>query len=330
VSRGRSAGDLTHSVEPQTSLPSQRPARVGEAAACHSLRSPVNTPVPCRRCKFNVFAGIFTQSRSEVIGNFPAIGMPIDDDATDNTTISHPINTDAHADSTPPENRSVSDTGTKDAPANHATDDTTDADDPDTCKSPCWLENHQPDPFHETTSDAQYDVPRAAPGTYNPIKHWQIRVLCLEPGEKDDDILIRLEVAHLSASERCAILQSSGDEVPYHALSYSWGHRGVLTTIICNGQPCSVLASVKEALVALRHARTPVWLWIDAICINQHDLTEKANQISRMFTIFRRALSVKVYLGTREELGPSVIRWLLEPRTNHRNARKACRLCIMA
>jgi hypothetical protein len=241
-----------------------------------------------------------------------------DEEVTD-TTIEHTTTTGALTDSTAPENGSINDSATEDATANHASGDTTNADVPNTCGTPCWLENHQPDSFDEAATDDHYIVPAAAPGTYSPLKHWQVRVLCLEPGDKDDNIIIRLEAVHLSASERCAILQSSGDEAPYHALSYSWGHRGTLTTIECNGLPFSVLASVKEALKTLRHATTPVWLWIDAICINQHDLIEKANQISRMFTIFRRALSVKVYLGTREELGPSVIRWLLEPSINHRS-----------
>lgn len=38
-------------------------------------------------------------------------------------------------------------------------------------------------------------------------------------------------------------------------------------------------------------------LWIDAICINQHDLAEKARQIPLMTRIYSTAARVLVWLG---------------------------------
>lgn len=38
-------------------------------------------------------------------------------------------------------------------------------------------------------------------------------------------------------------------------------------------------------------------LWIDALCINKHDLDEKAPQIKMMATIYSRAFAVHIWLG---------------------------------
>ncbi|TKA61266.1 hypothetical protein B0A55_10991 [Friedmanniomyces simplex] len=39
------------------------------------------------------------------------------------------------------------------------------------------------------------------------------------------------------------------------------------------------------------------WLWIDAICINQQDMAERAEQVSRMADIYRRSECLEVWLG---------------------------------
>lgn len=45
----------------------------------------------------------------------------------------------------------------------------------------------------------------------------------------------------------------------------------------------------------LRLAR--LFIWIDAICIDQSDSTEKATQVPLMSEIYRQALQVNVWLG---------------------------------
>ena len=41
-------------------------------------------------------------------------------------------------------------------------------------------------------------------------------------------------------------------------------------------------------------------LWVDAICINQHDQAEKAIVVPRMNLIYRRAMEVIVWLGAQQ------------------------------
>ncbi|CAH0041733.1 unnamed protein product [Clonostachys rhizophaga] len=96
------------------------------------------------------------------------------------------------------------------------------------------------------------------------------------------------------------------------ALSYTWGHPhnqspGVIKAyqqhfpIYVNNQQFHVLRNLKEALSSL------LWfwefnddvqhLWIDAICINQDDIAERAAQVSIMDQIFMRAQTTAVWLG---------------------------------
>lgn len=52
--------------------------------------------------------------------------------------------------------------------------------------------------------------------------------------------------------------------------------------------------------------RMPVW--VDAICINQDDLSERANQVKLMHKIYRTASTVKIWLGKEQKpaTAPSV------------------------
>ncbi|KAJ9638834.1 hypothetical protein H2199_006694 [Coniosporium tulheliwenetii] len=57
--------------------------------------------------------------------------------------------------------------------------------------------------------------------------------------------------------------------------------------------------------------QNPVYyLWVDAICINQHDDEEKSVQVRRMIANFRKARSVIAWLGLKEECGYAAIDYL--------------------
>ncbi|KAK1757050.1 heterokaryon incompatibility protein-domain-containing protein [Echria macrotheca] len=48
---------------------------------------------------------------------------------------------------------------------------------------------------------------------------------------------------------------------------------------------------------ALRRTLHPVYLWVDAICINQASLPEKGEQVAMMADIYRSAEHVAIWLG---------------------------------
>jgi hypothetical protein len=62
-----------------------------------------------------------------------------------------------------------------------------------------------------------------------------------------------------------------------------------------------VTQNLASALVPLRHVTEPRVFWIDALCINQQDESEKSSQVVRMSDIYRLADRVIVWLGPEDE-----------------------------
>ncbi|KAF3051840.1 hypothetical protein E8E11_008344 [Didymella keratinophila] len=109
----------------------------------------------------------------------------------------------------------------------------------------------------------------------------------------------------------------------YKALSYAWKeHRGVqqaggeldarregrieITNVPTPRNSFPVSLSLVLAIKRQRSTRNSVFLWIDAICINQADDNERTDQVTLMGIIYQRASEVIIWLGEREpedELG---------------------------
>lgn len=96
---------------------------------------------------------------------------------------------------------------------------------------------------------------------------------------------------------------------PFTALSYMWGNPARINPIIADGRELGVTDSL---LVFLREARRrrkaeddcsaafQGWIWIDAVCINQDDLIERAKQVVHMRAIYEEAESIIIWLGDGE------------------------------
>ncbi|KAB8261868.1 ankyrin repeat-containing domain protein [Aspergillus pseudonomiae] len=84
----------------------------------------------------------------------------------------------------------------------------------------------------------------------------------------------------------------------YKALSYTWGVSNRKSWILLNGATFPVTQNLYEALQQLRSSeyRLTLW-WIDLICINQNDISERCQQVSMMKDIFSMASRVVVWLG---------------------------------
>jgi hypothetical protein len=87
----------------------------------------------------------------------------------------------------------------------------------------------------------------------------------------------------------------------YEALSYCWGDANHTRPIQCNGTTFSVTSNLEAALLRLRRSDAPRVLWVDAVCIDQSNLAERASQVGHMRTIYRNAARVLVWLGRQEE-----------------------------
>lgn len=83
----------------------------------------------------------------------------------------------------------------------------------------------------------------------------------------------------------------------YEALSYVWGGLDFSHTICVGGKYLHVTPNLHAALSQLRDSTFPRILWVDAVCINQKDDTEKALQIQSMAKIYASAKQTIVWLG---------------------------------
>jgi hypothetical protein len=112
-----------------------------------------------------------------------------------------------------------------------------------------------------------------------------IRIIEIAPGKLEDDIVL---------SMRCASLDDPG--LSYEGLSYTWGDPSNPRTITCNGIPFQATRNLFSALRRLREIEQRVF-WIDAICINQNDVYERAEQVKQMLRIYKQATAVFLDLG---------------------------------
>jgi hypothetical protein len=98
---------------------------------------------------------------------------------------------------------------------------------------------------------------------------------------------------------RCNFKVIDLDENPrFTALSYVWGKDPPgESSITCDGVRIPVTQSCESALSHMQRRFGQLTIWVDAVCINQGDLAEKAQQIPLMGEIYSRADSIYIWLG---------------------------------
>ncbi|CAJ2512570.1 Uu.00g055850.m01.CDS01 [Anthostomella pinea] len=90
------------------------------------------------------------------------------------------------------------------------------------------------------------------------------------------------------------------DHPDYLALSYAWGDEQLTSSILVNGKPVNIRENFSNALTYLRESDPGMYLWADAICINQEDDREKSQLVQHMGEIFANASKVYAWLGPNE------------------------------
>lgn len=103
---------------------------------------------------------------------------------------------------------------------------------------------------------------------------------------------------NLSCTLRSASLNDAGN---YNALSYVWGQAASGRTVEANGETAEVTDNLWSALMHLQQDDEDAVLWIDQLCINQHDPAERARQVAMMGEVYNRASTVIVWLGEADE-----------------------------
>jgi hypothetical protein len=127
-------------------------------------------------------------------------------------------------------------------------------------------------------------------GSYSPLTNSDsIRLITLYPAENSGSQL------------RCDLTTSRLSEAPaYEALSYCWGSRVSSDTLETSTGHIKISENLASALRAVR-SHHPKLLWVDTLCINQADRSERYRQIQMMSEIYNKAAQVAVYLGTHED-----------------------------
>jgi hypothetical protein len=149
----------------------------------------------------------------------------------------------------------------------------------------------------------------------------EIRVLKIYKDEPDSFIAARL-VRHTLSDRTASHRQNSEYSIPYSALSYYWGvgepankvylfptdddYEGwkeipktpeTLPSHLSMVGHYQVGDNLYAALKVLRSKHEDVYVWTDALCINQSDLREKTVQVSHMHEIYAHAETVCIWLG---------------------------------
>lgn len=155
-------------------------------------------------------------------------------------------------------------------------------------------------------------VPRVV---YCPIKTYQTSIIQLHGGLGDPDspVICDLHTAAILHTAFEGFLVHAGGwqsetNQEYDALSYTWGRGPTDHRIICNGMPLPIRENLSDASRTLRDTQDrSLFLWIDAVCINQSNDEEKSEQVWNMHMIFKKARRVIAWLGQAHEDAEKVV-----------------------
>lgn len=96
----------------------------------------------------------------------------------------------------------------------------------------------------------------------------------------------------------CLILVTLEDHAPkYEAISYIWGPTNDLQTIVLDCFEDLVTPSLFEVLLRLQKLDEDRLLWVEALVINQSDLTERSREVTKMLDRYSRAAKTIIWLA---------------------------------
>lgn len=148
--------------------------------------------------------------------------------------------------------------------------------------------------------------PLAGTELYRPLNPLlqQIRLLTILPGNFHDEVRCMMNVASLNHE----VIHRQR----YETISYVWGDPGLRGSIRVNGETVNVPQSSMAALRRMRLTDVERVVWIDAICINQGDNSEKSSQVALMSDIYERGDHNLIFLGDDEEDVAEEVQFVLE------------------
>lgn len=180
------------------------------------------------------------------------------------------------------------------------------------------LQENQGGAVRQRIRDAAHRVKRKDTYAYKNINcHQEIRVLKIYPGKPNAAIMCRLVCRPLFSPSGQPYSDSS-EPIQYTALSYYWGedrNRDNMVFIIDTDEAYEnwkdrdssflrlfagyiyIRDNLNAALKQLRSENDIVYLWADALCINQENVKERTAQVSHMHEVYMQAQKVYIWLG---------------------------------
>ncbi|KAK3679415.1 hypothetical protein LTR78_000976 [Recurvomyces mirabilis] len=116
----------------------------------------------------------------------------------------------------------------------------------------------------------------------------EFRLLVLEQAQEKDDPV------------HCSVRKVSLLSTPpplYETVSYVWGDTELKSEIFIHGRTTLVGYSAVQVLRRFRERGRDRVLWIDAVCINQHNDEERSRQVAMMADIYSGCTGVLIWLG---------------------------------
>ncbi|KAK5158018.1 hypothetical protein LTS14_003941 [Recurvomyces mirabilis] len=111
----------------------------------------------------------------------------------------------------------------------------------------------------------------------------------LDPGRQEIRLLVLKPAASSEEEVRCMVQHTSLKSRPrakYETISYVWGDPTVQSTILIQDERVLIPANAAVVLRRFRKKAEDRVLWIDAVCINQHDIDERSQQVALMAEVY--------------------------------------------
>lgn len=121
--------------------------------------------------------------------------------------------------------------------------------------------------------------------------------------------LLNILAGESSQSVECSLRIASLDDVrcQYETVSYCWGIPMPKEPMRIDGKTVQVPPSSAAVVKCVRSRTEDRLIWIDAICINQSNITERGQQVGLMQDIYGGSAGNIVYLGEADETTPLAI-----------------------
>ncbi|KAI3330014.1 heterokaryon incompatibility protein-domain-containing protein [Ustulina deusta] len=163
-----------------------------------------------------------------------------------------------------------------------------------------WRRYYDPCGFDESPTKCEPSKVPRVPGA-NEFRYQtlpsdtHIRLIHILPGAKDSHLCIRISTEILPNAQ------------PFETLSYVWGSLDVEQVLDDQGRFLMVRKNLHDALYALRLEKKERIFWIDAISINQADMTERAEQVALMPKIYMASQKTTIWLGAALNLSTEAL-----------------------